>query len=445
MVDKSLEKLAFRVHDGKLSRRRFMRHAAHAGLSLPVAQGLLMASGGQSFAAPNTSLTGDITMIKGPHSANEFEYEAMIIEDFNTDVAPNVNVNFTTYDWANMNTELTTGFASGSPPDVLYLVDLIYPAYAEMGVLHDMTDMVADPAWAAEREAIEPFAWDLAVQQGGTWGVPVLGAVYNIFTNNDLLDAAGVTDTWQNSYADMMEAALKMTTDEVFGFSMRSRVADFAFWDWFPYMHNAGANIFNGDWTGCGLDNADARDAMQFLIDIHAAGVTPAVGSVDWQGMSDMFKAGRIAIHHGETPMIAELRANDPGFSWDVARAPAGPVGQTAMGNFGILCIAEASENKEAAWEFIKHWASGPMVGRFAEQVNLQVVRNDIVDGLFEGNPPMQKVQNEFVPTVKGVQPHPKILQAMQTMWPTAEDAYLGNLTGAEAIEEMCEAIDDVL
>ena len=115
MIDKSLERLALRVHDGALSRRRFMRHAAHAGLALPAASSLLMATGGRSWAQPNTDLTGDITMIKGPHSANEAEFEAMIIEDFNRDVAPNVNVNFTTYDWANMNTELTTGFASGLP------------------------------------------------------------------------------------------------------------------------------------------------------------------------------------------------------------------------------------------------------------------------------------------------------------------------------------------
>ncbi|MEZ5666003.1 MAG: sugar ABC transporter substrate-binding protein [Alphaproteobacteria bacterium] len=397
-------------------------------------------------AAPNTARSAARSHHdQGPHSANEAAFEAIVIEDFNRDVAPNVKVNFTTYDWANMNTELTTGFASGSPPDVLYLVDLIYPAYARQGVLHDMTELVSDPAWEGRARRDRAVRLGPGDPAGQHLGRAVLGAVYNIFLNLDLLDAAGVTGSWDGSYAAMLEAAQKMTRDDVYGFSMRSRVADFAFWDWFPYMHNAGADIFNADWSGCGLDNDDAKAAMQFLIDIHAAGVTPAVGSVDWQGMSDMFKAGRIAIHHGETPMIAELMANDPGFRWDVARAPGGPQGRTAMGNFGILCIAEASQNKEAAWEFIKHWASGPMVGRFAEQVNLQVVRSDIVDGLFDGNPAMQKVQTEFVPTVKGVQPHPKILQAMQTMWPTAEDAYLGNLTGAEAIDEMCEAIEGVL
>ena len=44
-----------------------------------------------------------------------------------------------------------------------YLVDLIYPAYAERGVLQDMTTWVNDPAWKSERDAIAPFAWNLAI------------------------------------------------------------------------------------------------------------------------------------------------------------------------------------------------------------------------------------------------------------------------------------------
>jgi ABC-type glycerol-3-phosphate transport system substrate-binding protein len=445
MISRKLERLAVGVLDGRASRRDFLQYAARAGVSASAAYAFLQTVGGARPARATSHVSGEITMIKGPHAAKEAEFEAMIIDDFNRDVAPDVTVDFTTYDWGNMNTELTTAFAGGSPPDVLYLVDLVYPFFAERGLLHDMSSLIDDPDWASERDAIEPFAWGLASQGDGVWGVPVLGAIYNIFLNLDLLDAAGVTDSWQRSYGDMLAAAEATTSGDVHGFSMRTRVADFAFWDWFPYMHNAAADILAGDWGSCGLANADAEAAMDFLIEIHKAGVTPTVGSFDWQGQTDLFKAGKIAIHHNETPLIPVLDANPPGFRWDVAAAPPGPAGQTLMGNFGILCIAEASQNKEAAWEFIKHWASGPQVGRFADQVNLQVVRSDIVGDLFQGNPAMQKVQTEFVPAVQGVQPHPKILQIIQTLWPVAENAYRGNLSGQQAIAEMCQAVESVL
>lgn len=393
-----------------------------------------------AFAA--TAPGGDITMIKGPHSADEAKFEAMIIDDFKA-VAPDVKVSFTTYDWANMNAELTTGFASGNPADILYLVDLIYPAYAKQGALHDMSALTDSPDWAQERAHIPAFAWDLAKQGGGTWGVPVLGAVYNIFINKDLLSKAGALDTWNKSYGDMMEAAKKITGGGTYGFSVRTRTGDFAFWDWLPYVHNAGADLLNADWTGCGLRGAEA--ATQFLIDMHQAEVTPPVGSMSTQEQFDLFKAGRIAICHGETPQIGELIANPPGFEWDVAYAPPGEKAQTVMGNFGILSIAEASPNKEAAWAFIKHWASGPQVKRFAEQVNLQVVRDDIAAKMFADNPAMQKVQQDFVPRVKGIQPHPQILKILQSIWPVAERAYRGELSGAATIEEMCGIIDGIV
>jgi multiple sugar transport system substrate-binding protein len=415
------------------SRRQFMNMLA-GSISAPY-----LLSSGSSWAA---GLAGKITMIKGPHSADEAKFEAEIIDDFKK-ANPGVDVEFTTYDWANMNAQLTAGFASGSPPDVQYLVDLIYPAYAERGVLQDMSAWVNDPAWKSEKDAIAPFAWDLAKSSKGVWGVPVLGAVYNIFVNLDLLNAAGVAGTWQKSYADMLAAAKATTKGDTFGASLRTKVSDFAFWDWFPYIHNAGADILNKDWTGHGL--AGAEDAMQFLIDLHKAKVTPPVGSVDWQGQFDLFKAGKIAIYHGETPQINELLANPPPFKWDVAYAPPGPKGQTVMGNFGILSVAAASKNKDAAWAFIKHWASGPEVGRFAGEVNLQVVRTDIVDKLYGDKPAMQKIQKDFVPRVKGVQPHPKILAMLQQIWPVAESAYLGNVTGKDAIAQMGAIINKLV
>ena len=60
-------------------------------------------------------------------------------------------------------------------------------------------------------------------------------------------------------------------------------------------------------------------------------------------------------------------------------------------------------------------------MGRFASEVNLQVVRTDIVNQLYADKPAMQRIQKEFVPRVKGLQPRPKILTMLQQIWPVAE------------------------
>ena len=101
----------------------------------------------------------------------------------------------------------------------------------------------------------------------------------------------------------------------------------------------------NADWSGSGL--AGAEETTQFLIDMHKAGVTPPVGSMGTQEQFDLFKVGKIAICHGETPQIGDLIANPPGFEWDVAYAPPGPKGQTVIGNFGILASRKQARTRK--------------------------------------------------------------------------------------------------
>ena len=440
MGDRGKKKRLRWYGSGRISRRELIARGTALGLTL----GGLGVSLGDGRASAAGEASGDITFIKGPHHANDKEFQQQIIAGFNKKF-PKIKVTATFYDWAQMDTQLTTAFSGGSPPDVLYLVDMVYPFYARQGGLEDMTSYVGDAAWKGERDAIEPFAWNLATQQGKVWGVPVLGAVYLVLVNQDLLQKADVTD-WNSSYDALLRAAQKTTQGNAYGFSVRTAVNDYAFWDWFPYMHNAGADILNRNWTACGLNNPDSVAAMQFLIDLHTKyKVTPPVGAVDWQGQKDLFKAGRIAIHHDETTLVNDLQAKPPGFKWDIGMAPPGPKGRTAMGNFGFMCIAKSSKNKQAAWEFIKYWASAPVVSRYAEEVSLQIVRRDAVAGMWKGNSMMARVQSQFVPRVEGIQPHPKMRQILAAFWPTMEGAYRGQMAGADALKKACEEITSTL
>jgi multiple sugar transport system substrate-binding protein len=437
--------------EGRLSRRQVLVRASALGLSMSAVGGLLAACGSSSSgpaatAATGGPVTGEIKMLKGPHAANENALEAKLIRDFNVK-QPGVKVDFSTYDWAQMNAQLNAAFASGSPPDVLYLTDGTYPYYAEQGVLEDMTPYVKATDYQSEWNAVYPFARNLSTSNGKIWGLPVLGAVYLITVNKDLLAQTGVSD-WNSSYDRMREAAQKATKGDVYGFSMRTALNDYAYWDWFPYMHDADADILTKDLTAPGLKTADSPGAMQFLIDLHQKyKVTPPVGEVDWQGQKDLFKAGRIAIHHDDSTLINELLAQPPKFKWDIAMVPPAANGkQTVMGNFGFLCMAKSSKNKAAAWEWMKYWASAPAVSWFASKTTLQVVRDDVdVKTLWKGNDVMARIQSEFVPKVQGLQPHPKMQQMLTTMWPRVEAAYRGQLDGVTTITQADQAIQGVL
>ena len=109
------------------------------------------------------------------------------------------------------------------------------------------------------------------------------------------------------------------------------------------------------------------------------------------------------------------------------------------MGNFGYASISEKSPSKEAAWEFIKWWASADVINPYAAKIGLQGVRTD-------STPPyesslLQQVQADFVPKVQGVQIHEDYYQMLTNLWPEIEKAYRGEQTGEEAVKKAGEAV----
>jgi multiple sugar transport system substrate-binding protein len=428
----------------RLSRRQLLARGSALGLSVSALGTLLAACGsdGSASGASSGGGSGTVRFIKGPHSEDELKLESKISADFSAKF-PKTKVDFRTYDWAQLDAELNSAFASGNPPEVMYLINSVFPRYATQGALEDLTPLVKDASFKQGFDAIEPFAWDLITLDDKIWGIPVLGAVFHIYVNKDLLKKAGA-QKWNVSYDAMRAAAHKMTSGKVYGFAMHTEVGNSAFlnwWDWFPYMHNAGASLFNEDGTQCALDTPEAAQAQQVLVDIHQDKSTPPIGQYDREGMRALFRAGRIGILHEEAGFAADLHDKPVDFDWDIALAPRGPSGQTAFGDFGFLSVPSAAKNKDGAHDFIKFWSSGPEVKWYAQKVGLMVVQKETSD-MYSDNPVLRRVQTEFVPKIKGFQSHPKIKEVLDNLWPPINASYRGKTDGATALKQAAEKVD---
>ena len=430
---------------GYINRREFLRRTTAVGVGAIAAMRTA-----DALAAPQTTskpsrwakqAEATITVIKGPHHPDDATFWEEMKTQFEAS-HPGIALNPTFFDWAQMDAQLTAGYASDAPPDVVYLVDLVLAKFGNAGQVADITAQVNDPAWAAEKAAVAPFTFDVTNIGGKQLGVGVLGAAFGIFYNADLLTAAGITE-FPTTREGLVEAAKALTTDSVFGFQYRDRFLDYGHWDLLPYAHNDDADVLNADLTAQALD-PNAASAVQYLADMKLVHkVSPEAGAYDWASQKALFEAGRIAILHDEFPQanVWELGETKVPFQLGVAQAPATVEGgkQTTMGNFGYAGISEKSPNKEAAWEFVKWWASGDVINPYAAKIGLQGVRTD-------STPPyestlLQKVQAEFVPTVQGVQIHENYYQMLTTAWPEIEKAYRGEQTGAEAVAKAGAAI----
>lgn len=431
-----------------INRREFMFKMTAAGVGVAAATriGDVLAAPAPSAGVKRWSKQADATIrfIKGTHAANDAELWAAMKSEFEAS-HPGIVLEPEFYDWATMPEQLTAGYASDDPWDVVYNTDQVLARWVSEGLIADITAMANDPAWATEREGIAPFTWDVVNIDGAEYGVGVLGAVFNLWANLNLLEEAGITEfpTTREAFRD---ATIATTKEGVYGFELRDAVANSAFWDWFPWIHNDHADILTDDWSAQNL-SPNGAPGTQFISDLQSVDkVTPEVGAYDWDGAAALFAAGRIAILHDES-WRATVWDADPGlpFEYEAFMAPFGEDGtkQTAMGNFGYATISEASENKEAAWEFIKWWASADVINPYAATIGLQTVRVDSLP--VYNNPHLEKIQAELVPMVQPPQMHINWAEMVRTMWPEVEKAYRGEQTGEEAMAKSAEIITGLL
>jgi ABC-type glycerol-3-phosphate transport system substrate-binding protein len=428
---------------GFINRREFLRRVTAVGVSAGFA--MTMAD---AIAAPDPAprpsrwskqADATVTFIKGPHHPDDQKFWDQLKSDFEA-ANPGIALNPTFFKWQTMDAELTAGYAS-QPPDVVYLVDLVLAKFINAGQVADISPWVNAPEFATDKDGIAPFTWDVTNFDGKQYGVGALGAAFGIFYNQDLLSAAGISE-FPTTRDGLLEAAQATTKDGVWGFQFRDRFPDYAHWDWLPYVHNDDGDVLTADLSAQNLDPAGAA-ATQYLADMKLVHqVSPEAGAYDWNGQKALFEAGRIAILHDEFPQAVVWEIDNPvGFSLGVAQAPATTEGgkQTTMGNFGYATISEKSENKEAAWEFVKWWTSADVINPYAAQIGLQGVRTD-------STPPytstlLQQVQADFVPAVQGVQLDENYYQMLTNLWPEVERAYRGDQSGEEAMQKAGEAV----
>ena len=432
---------------GFINRREFMLRATAAGVSAAFA-GKVATAIAAPVPAPQRSrwqrqAEATVTIIKGPHHPDDAKFWEQMKADFEA-AHPDIALNPTFFKWETMDAELTAGYAS-EPADVVYLVDLVLAKFVNAGQVANITDFVNAEDFATDKAGIAPFTWDVTSFDGGTYGVGALGAAFGIFYNEDLLEAAGITE-FPTTREALVEAATALTTDQVWGFQFRDSFPNYAHWDWLPYIHNDDADVMTANLTAQNLD-PKAAAATQYLADMRLVHkVAPEAGAYDWEGSRALFAAGRIAILHDEYPQAVVWEVDKPvPFGLGVAQAPATTEGgkQTTMGNFGYATISEKSANKEAAWELVKWWTSADVINPYAAKIGLSTVRVDSSPDYTSKL--LQKVQEEFVPKVQGIQVVENYYEMLTNLWPEVERAYRGEQSGADAMVKAGEVVTGLL
>lgn len=341
------------------SRRQFLRGAGYAAAGAAVA-----------------SLTGCAASVRGSATvlqvvSNSSELDAELIAGFER-ANPDITISLIQASWD----VVVTMLAAGTPPDVVRGSGASDTSFLVARDLAEPLDGYLDRSSLIHRADLDPVN-DLWRHNGRTQGVGTYFGLckdyscdLTLWVEKDHLDAAGVAlpsaDT-PLTYAQVLAIAKQANRatagrTDVLGFgSVFAGKPDFAWLQ--AMMASAGASPFSPDGDEVDLTVPAGVAAIDWFLELIAAGVTPsfvAPQSIDDTGL---YVAGRVALLQSGYWTTGLVGTADPAIRAASHLLPAPQLGSTrvspCLGGTGMW-IPKQSPNKQAAWRFMEYYFAGP-------------------------------------------------------------------------------------
>jgi multiple sugar transport system substrate-binding protein len=339
-------------------------------------------------------------------------------------VNPNVkvNLNYVPAQGDHMN-RLLASFAAGTPPDVFLINYRRYGQFAAKGVLEPLGNYLAEsPTLKASdyyTQSMGAFTYDGTLQC-----IPQNISSLAVYYNKDLFQKYNValpTATW--TWQDFLSAAKALTKDTDGDGRMDSHGlgTDLQLIRLAPFIWQHGGEIVDNYQkpTRLLLDEALARDAIQFFMDLSLVHrVAPTEPEIQAESGSDRFINGKLGMWLGSRADTPTFRQSIKNFTWDVNPLPREKQAATIL-HSDAYCVAAASKNKAATWDFIQY-ALGPRGQVVAAQLgrtvpSLKSVANSPAF-LDPTRPPANsKMFLDVIPTIR--------LVPVSPAWPAVESA----------------------
>jgi multiple sugar transport system substrate-binding protein len=288
-------------------------------------------------------------------------------------------------------TTLKTMIAGGTPPDIAYIPDGDFSAFAPRDQLVNIQPFVdvstvfnADNVWPS---ALGRYRWDAETKtfgQGPLFALPKDIGPTALYINVDLFNKMGVplpSFTEPMTWDAFVDLARQLTVDtsgkhpDEDGFDVNS-IETWGLGEiWFEDgVYNNGGHIISDDGkTFVMADDQNSIDAVQFLSDlVHVYHVAPGSEQTASMSIAQMFEGGRMAMTtNGRWGTTGYRTTLD--FEFDVIPFPVGPGGVTSYNNqtdcsfsgwsgsvgVGIIAGSKGEEHAAEAFRFIEYIA-GP-------------------------------------------------------------------------------------
>ena len=259
--------------------------------------------------------------------------------------------------WADYSNTVATRLAGGQKIDIIQVATEGQRMFASKGVLEDLGPFIkqdqalVDDYWADINPKLKQFNEEFASGPNGeTLFIPGGFNTMGMYLNKKVFDAAGVPIPADGNWTwDEYFAAGKQIKEKTGAYIQAAGSGYFI--DAMPWLTTNGASTFNADWSTPTFDSAAAVESAEFARKLVEEGLSPEPG-----GQFDVeaaYKQGKLAsLTGGRWPNLGirnlDMVADTVVVNWPTKTGNGSPVGWDAWN------ISNKSENKAAAWTFIK-------------------------------------------------------------------------------------------
>lgn len=259
--------------------------------------------------------------------------------------------------WATFSTTVATRLAGGQKIDIIQVATEGQRLFASKGILEDLA-----PYMAKDQSVVDDYMNDISPNlkkfseefgsgpNGETVFIPGGFNTMAMYLNKDVFAQAGVAVPQDGQWTwDEFVAAGKQIKEKTGAYLIGAGGSYFS--DVMPWLTTNGASTFNADWTEPTYNSAAAVESATFARSLVEMGLAPQPG-----GQFDAntaYKQGKLAILTGGRWPVLGVRDMDMVdktvvVNWPTKAENGSPVGWDAWD------ITKNSQNKEAAWTFIK-------------------------------------------------------------------------------------------
>jgi multiple sugar transport system substrate-binding protein len=258
--------------------------------------------------------------------------------------------------------KLLAAIAAGNAPDIVNVLDFLFPQYASRGILAE----VDTPAFGAENNAalealFQPQALSGLTIDGKIYGIPEEFNTLALFINKEHFKEAGLDAedkaNWPKTWNDLLEVSAKLTKEDGsrLGFNWVWNLDPYWYaQQYWPVLQQYGCDVV--DANGKATINSDAcvkafTETWQALIDKKIGG--PTMATVNPVNALQDFSEGRqsMAIAGIWAPPLFSDEVKE---QYVVAPLPQlDPANPKTLLNSYALAVTESSKHKKEAFEFL--------------------------------------------------------------------------------------------